>query len=191
MAPYPVPNKTAKSRQGNLMNIVKVFVTVFFGAIGLIVLSVLASVGGLVGGGSSLIIQSIIGNVLVSSLVGGALSAFAFHLTVKSVDRFFVKVAAREASEKTEDDIDRDMVEIPPSLARDGKHFWGSLSFFLSTLLGVNLAAALFSDTTWSIVFTILGSGLLGLVGVGLVIWLKLWTPNLKSRKVWKGRLNR
>lgn len=154
----------------------KLFVALFFGAIGVVLLGILSAVGGLAGGGVSLLILSVIGNVLVSSLIGGAVAALAFHLVCKTADSFFAKTAASESAPG------EPAVE-PPSVTRDKKYLWGSLSYFVSTVVAVNLAAAIFSDPTWSILFTILGGGALGILGVGAVIGLKLWIPNFRVKQ--------
>lgn len=154
----------------------KLFVALFFGAIGVVLLGILSAVGGLAGGGVSLLILSVLGNVLISSLIGGAVAALAFHLVCKNADSFFVNVAAKES-------VPDEPAVIPPSITRDKKYLWGSLSFFASTVLAVNLAAAVFSDPTWSILFTILGGGALGILGVAAVIGLKLWVPNFRVKK--------
>ncbi|MCC6981078.1 MAG: hypothetical protein IT343_22340 [Candidatus Melainabacteria bacterium] len=154
----------------------KLFVALFFGAIGVVLLSVLSAVGGLAGGGVSLLILSVVGNVLISSLIGGAVAALAFHLVCKAADTFFAKTAAGES-------VPGEPAVVPPSITRDKKYLWGSLSYFASTVLAVNLAAAIFSDPTWSILFTIIGGGALGILGVAAVIGLKLWIPNFKVKK--------
>lgn len=154
----------------------KVFIALFFGAIGVVLLGILSAVGGLAGGGVSLLFLSVIGNVLISSVLGGAVAGFAFHLVCKSTDKFFVKVAASESAP------DKPAV-VPPSITRDKKYLLGSLSFFASTVLAVNLAAAIFSDPTWMIVATIFGGGALGILGLVAVIGLRVWTPQLRVKQ--------
>jgi hypothetical protein len=156
------------------MDIKKVFVYGFFGIFGAIILSLLSAVGGL-GAGASLLVISLGVNVLVASLIGAVTAAAAFHTLIKGVDNFLVK-AADEKSKKAGTEVK------PPSLAQDRRYLWGSVSFFISTLIGVNLITSLFSDPTWSVIATIIGSGLLGLGGLGVVVWLKLWDPSFKSK---------
>ncbi len=71
---------------------------------------------------------------------------------------------------------------VPPSLAKDRRHLWGSASYFFSTMIGVNLIQSLISNPTWAVIATIIGSGLLGLAGLALVVKLKLWDPNFKQK---------
>ena len=156
------------------MDAKKLFVYGFFSIIGALILSVLSAIGGAFGAGSSLLIASIIGNVLVSSLIGGAIAALAFHAVINGVDKLFIKAAEKKAG--TGDGLK------PPSLAADKRYLWGSVSYFVTTVIGVNLCHALISSPAWFVITTILGTGLLGLLGLGAVVSLKLWNPNLKKQ---------
>jgi hypothetical protein len=153
----------------------KVFIYGFFGLFGAIILSLLSAVGGFAGAGVSLLIVSVFGNVLISSLIGGVSAAIAFHALIQGVDTFLVK-AAEEKGKKSGTEVK------PPSLAQDRRYLWGSVSYFISTVIGVNLISSLIANPTWSVIATIVGSGLLGLVGLGLVVKLKLWEPNFKQK---------
>ncbi len=153
----------------------KVFVYGFFGIFAAIILSLLSAVGGFAGAGVSLLLISLIGNVLIGSLVGGISAAIAFHALIQGVDTFLVK-AADEKSKKAGTEVKA------PSLASDRRYLWGSVSYFISTVIGVNLIQPLIANPTWSVIATIVGSGLLGLLGIGVVVWLKLWNPDFKQK---------
>lgn len=153
----------------------KVFIYGFFGLFGAIILSLLSAVGGFAGAGVSLLIISVFGNVLISSLIGGVSAAIAFHALIQGVDTFLVKAAAQK-SQKSGQEVK------PPSLAQDRRYLWGSVSYFVSTVIGVNFILSLIADPTWGVIATIVGSGLLGLAGLGLVVKLKLWEPNFKQK---------
>jgi hypothetical protein len=142
---------------------------------GAIILSLLSAVGGFAGAGTSLLVISLGVNVLIGSLIGAVTAAAAFHTLIKGVDSFLVK-AADEKSKKAGTEVKA------PSLAQDRRYLWGSVSYFFSTLIGVNLIQSLISDPTWGVIATIIGSGLLGLAGLSLVVWLKLWDPSFKQK---------
>ena len=84
----------------------KVFIYGFFGLFGAIILSLLSAVGGFAGAGVSLLIISVFGNVLISSLIGGASAAIAFHALIQGVDTFLVK-AADQKSQKSGQEVSR------------------------------------------------------------------------------------
>lgn len=153
----------------------KVFVYGFFGIFAAIILSLLSAVGGFAGAGVSLLVISLIGNVLIGSLVGGVSAAIAFHALIQGVDKFLVK-AADEKSKKAGTEVKA------PSLAQNRRYLWGSVSYFISTVVGVNLIHSLIADPTWGVIATIIGSGLLGLAGLALVVKLKLWEPDFKQK---------
>ncbi|MCC7531171.1 MAG: hypothetical protein IT342_21875 [Candidatus Melainabacteria bacterium] len=94
---------------------------------------------------------------------------------MKGVDYFLRKVAEEEAAPG-------ESAEVPPQLSQGGKHLWGWLSYFFSTVIGVNLFHALTADGTVNLGATILGSGFLGLVGLGLIVYTKLWEPSFKRK---------
>lgn len=154
----------------------KVFVTLFFGAIGVVALSILSAIGGLAGGGVSLLANELTSNLLLSSFIGATFAAFVFHGVVKGLDKFFITVAKKEAADDPTGSRPK-----PPSLASDPKHLWGSVSYFVSTLIGVNLFGTLITDPQWAIIATIVGSGLLGLIGLAAIFGLNLWRPKLKD----------
>ncbi|MCC7531163.1 MAG: hypothetical protein IT342_21835 [Candidatus Melainabacteria bacterium] len=165
------------------MNILKLFVFIFFGLIGVVLFSLLSAVGGLVGGGLGWLIAMVWGSSLPGSestawvggsLAGGVLAALAFHGVIKGID-YFHRFVAQEESETGLPE------QAPPQLSRGGKHLWGSLSYFLSTVIAVNAFHALTSNGAINLAATILASGFLGLVGLALVIHLKLWEPSFKS----------
>jgi hypothetical protein len=56
------------------------------------------------------------------------------------------------------------------------------VSYFVTTVIGVNLCHALISSPAWFVVATIFATGLLGVLGLGAVVGLKLWNPNLKKQ---------
>lgn len=158
------------------MNIGKIFVTVFFGLFGLILFCALSTVGGLAGGGISLLVAGVTGSIIIGSVVGAAIAAFAFHGLMKAIDNVLIGIAKKKA------DADGN-APTPPSLTEDNKHYWGSASYFISTLVGVNLVHALVADQTWNIIATIVASGILGLLGLGVVVGLKLWSPSLRRKE--------
>ena len=158
------------------MDFKKLIIYGFFGVIGGILLSCLAAVGGFIGAGSGLLAASLIGNLLIGSLVGGAVAALAFHALIKGIDTFLIK-AADEKEKNGGSGVK------PPSLAQDKRYLWGSVSYFITTVIGVNLFSALITNTAWFTIATIVGSGLLGLAGLGVVVWLKLWDPSFKSKE--------
>lgn len=153
----------------------KAFIYGFFGLFGAIILSLLATVGGFAGAGVSLLFISLFGNVLVASLIGGFSAAIAFHALIKGVDSFLIR-AADEKGKKSGTEVKA------PSLAQDRRYLWGSVSYFFSTLIGVNFIQSWIADPTWGVIATIVGSGLLGLAGLALVVSLKLWEPNFKQK---------
>ncbi len=157
------------------MTFTKLIIYAFFGAIGGVVLSLLSAVGGFAGGGTSLLINSLIGNLLVSSLIGGALAAIAFHALIGGVDTFLT-YAAKEKGDKSGAEVK------PPSLAQDRRYLWGSASYFIATVIGVNLVGSFIANPTWNVIVTIVGSGLLGLLGLGIVVSLKLWQPEFRVK---------
>ncbi|MCC7527651.1 MAG: hypothetical protein IT342_03950 [Candidatus Melainabacteria bacterium] len=157
------------------MDIKKVFVYGFFGAIGAVILSLLSAVGGFAGAGTSLLVISLGVNVLAASLIGGVTAAAAFHTLIKGVDSFLVKTA-EEKEKKAGTPVKA------PCLAQNRRYLWGSVSYFISTVIGVNLITALISNPTWSVIATIIGSGLLGLAGLAVVVKLKLWEPDFKQK---------
>ena len=157
------------------MDFKKVIIYGFFGVIAGILFSCLAAVGGFIGAGSGLLVSALIGNVLIGSLVGGAVAALAFHALIKGIDSFLIK-AAEEKEKKGGSGVK------PPSLAQDKRYLWGSVSYFITTVIGVNLFHAFFTSPAWFTIATIVGSGALGLLGLGVVVWLKLWDPSFKER---------
>ncbi len=157
------------------MDFKKVIVYGFFGLLGAVLLGCLSAVGGFFGAGTSLLVAAIVGNLLIGSLVGGVVAAFAFHGLIKGIDAFLIK-AAEEKEKHGNSGIK------PPSLAQDGKHLWGSVSYFITTVIGVNLIHAFFTSPTWFTIVTIIGSGFLGLLGLALVVKLKLWEPDFKKQ---------
>ena len=165
------------------MNVLKVFVYIFFGLIGAVILALLSAVGGLAGGGvgwlAAIVWETSVAGAGSTALVGGSLigglsAALAFHGAIKAIDYFHRFVAQEEAEEGMP-------ARTPPQLSRGGKHLWGSLSYFISTVVAVNAFHALTSDGAMNLGATILGSGFLGLVGLAVVIYLKLWEPSFKS----------
>jgi hypothetical protein len=156
------------------MNVLKLFLYIFFGLIGVVLFALLSAVGGLVGGGSGWLFSVAWGSTVAGSLAGGALAALAFHGAIKGVDYFHRKVAEEESETGTP-------TQTPPQISRGGKHLWGSLSYFISTVVAVNALHTLTSEGAVNLGATILGSGFLGLVGLALVIYLKLWEPSFKS----------
>jgi hypothetical protein len=157
------------------MDAKKAFIYGLFGLFGAVILSVLSAIGGAFGAGTALIVNSIIGNVLIASIVGGVVAALAFHAVIKGADKFFIKAAEKKA-EQGNTGIK------PPSLASDKRYLWGSVSYFVTTMIGVNLCHALLANPAWFIVVTILGTGLLGVLGLGAVVSLKLWDPSFKKQ---------
>ncbi len=158
------------------MEFKKVLIYGFFGVFGAIILSLLSAVGGFAGAGTSLLAISLGVNVVISSLIGGVAAAIAFHALIQGVDKFLVK-AAEEKGKKSGAEVK------PPSLAQDSRYLWGSVSYFISTVIGVNLIGSLIANPTWSVIATIIGSGLLGLAGLGIVVKLKLWLPDFKQKE--------
>lgn len=182
MVPNPVkaspglrPSQWLKTTKENNMDAKKLFIGLFFGLIGAFFLSIFSAVGGVFGAGTALIANSFVGDVLIASLIGGAVAAVAFHAAIKGIDKLFIKIAEKKA-EQGNTGIK------PPSLAADKRYLWGCVSYFITTVIGVNLFHALLSSPTWFAIATVLGTGLLGLVGLGAVVALKLWDPSLKKQ---------
>jgi hypothetical protein len=152
----------------------KLFIYGLFGLFGAVILSILSAVGGAFGAGTSLLVSALIGNVLIASLIGGAVAALAFHSVILGADKLFKKAADKEGTANGG--------LKPPSLASDKRYLWGSVSYFVTTVIGVNLCHALISSPAWFVVATIFATGLLGVLGLGAVVGLKLWNPNLKKQ---------
>ncbi|MBX9951930.1 MAG: hypothetical protein K2Y39_22350 [Candidatus Obscuribacterales bacterium] len=153
----------------------KLFIYGLFGIFGAVILSVLSAIGGAFGAGTALIVNALIDNVLIASITGGIVAALAFHSVIKGADKLFIKAAEKKA-EQGNTGIK------PPSLAADKRYLWGSVSYFVTTVIGVNLCHALLANPAWFIVATILGTGLLGVLGLGAVVSLKLWNPDFKKQ---------
>lgn len=157
-----------------MANPVKTFVYIFFGLLGGVLLALLSAVGGLFGAGSALLINTIISNILIASVIGGIIAGTAFHCLCHAGNKFFEKIAKNEASPDGK-------IKVSPTLTEGNKHLWGSLAYLISNVIAVNLANAIF-PASWSVFATILLAGFLGIVGIIITIAIGLWRPNLKSR---------
>lgn len=157
-----------------MANPVKTFVFIFFGLIGAVLLALLSAVGGLFGAGSTLILAALIPHFFIASLFGGLIAGAAFHGLCQAGNKFFLTIAKNEAKPDGK-------IKIPPTLTAGNKHLWGSLSYAVTTVIGVNLAQAIF-PANWSVFATILLSGFLGIIGIIAIIAIGLWRPDLKSK---------
>lgn len=151
----------------------KKFIYIFFGILGGALLVILAGIGGIIGAGSSVLIGSIIHNMLIGSLIGASFAAVAFNFVCKKYDAFM------KQSIKAEQTTSPFTTETPKkTLLTDGnKHFWGCGTYALATIIGVNAAYGLIADSTWAFITAVILSGILGMIGLFIVIKSKLWQP--------------
>ncbi len=152
----------------------KKFIYIFFGILGGALLVILAAIGGIIGGGSSVLIGSIIHNMPIGSIIGATFAALAFNFVCKKYDAYMSK------SIKAEQQTPSPFTTPTPQktlLTDDNKHYWGCGTYGLATIIGVNIGYGFCSNPTWAFIIAISLSGILGLIGLVIVIKSKLWQP--------------
>jgi len=158
----------------------KAIIYIFCGTLAVILVAILTGIGGAIGAGSSILIGEMIHNIFVASIFGGVLAGYTFHFVCKKYEVMAYAWKNRDRENKTanpfttDQPIDKERLEKP--LTQGNKHLWGSLSYLLSTILGVNIVYAL-AGPSWQVVIAIIVSGLLGMLGLIPVLLLKLWQP--------------
>ena len=161
----------------------KAIIYIFFSILAIILVAVLTAIGGAIGAGSSILIGEMINNILIGSIFGGLLAGYAFHFVCKKYEQLMSKIKKTESKGSVPDPFinDRPAEQQPQEskqnpLTEGNKHLWGSFSYMLFTIIGVNAIYAL-AGPSWQVPLAIVVSGLLGMLGLIPVILLKLWQP--------------
>lgn len=148
------------------MEFKKILIFVLFGIPALIILAILIAIGGVVGGGLSILLAEQFGNVLIASLAGATAAGVVFQAFFTRLMDAFSRLR-KEGDGGQPGDEKRKMYS--------GNPFWGSIAYFAATIIGVNLTYAFVTNPAWIAILGIGLSGALGLGGLWLVDRLKLF----------------
>ena len=125
---------------------IKTLVTLLFGIPTLAILAVAVAVGGVIGGGTTLLFSAVTGSVFPASLIGAALAGVSFYVLAELLFRKLMK--ARMPARK-------DYISAP-------------LAYVIGTLVGTNGAFYLVADPTLAGAAAVMASGALPLLLLSL-----------------------
>ncbi|MBS2008299.1 MAG: hypothetical protein JST01_14725 [Cyanobacteria bacterium SZAS TMP-1] len=153
----------------------KTIIYLFFGTIALSILAILSAIGGIIGAGTGILAATILHNIFFGSVIGGLIAAWAFHRACQQYDTMMETVHKKEQSPSETAGKEASEPSIKKvRLAKDNKHLWGSASYCLSTILGVNL---IYGSAGASVLWTIIICGLIGILCLALTLLALFWKP--------------
>lgn len=153
----------------------KLLIFALFGVPALLIAAILIAIGGVVGGGLSVLLAGQFGNPIIATLAGALCSGIAFHF-------FFTTLIGLFRQLNEEDGTGKPAPGNGTVKGYTGNHLYGSLSYFAATIIGVSLAFALFNNPTLVMLAAIGLTGVLGLAGLALVGKLGLFKVGMPKK---------